>query len=148
MDNPGDLVLDPDSDPSGTPESDGLHEAAEAMALLAAELRADRPKVRDIDRRSRRQDVVLVLVGVMAALSGIVAFGNWQLSNTIKDCIDPTGHCYTESRARTSEVQKAIVAGQHEDAARIMNTVCVFISEHRLDPPPECDSVPAPPAPR
>lgn len=133
--NEGDLVVDePD-------EGDGLRAAAAAMTKLANELRADRPKVRDIDRRSRRQDVIMVLVAIMAVASGVIALGNRSIGAAIQDCIDPTGQCYRDSRSRTSDVQRAVIEQQHGDAVKTLSAVCSFIEQHSLTMPPECASV-------
>lgn len=117
---------DDENDPTG------LRAAAAAMTKLAETL--DR-----VDRRSKSQTGLMGLLVIVASLLVVVAFGNRAITATIEDCINPAGHCYQESRARTADVQRAVIEAQREDLNRNLRVVCSIVEQHPdMDMPPEC----------
>lgn len=121
-----------DADPTG------LRAAAAAMTTLAETL--DR-----VDRRSKGQTVLMLLLVAVIVLNGLVAIGNHSVGTTIEDCINPSGQCAQQSRQRTSEVQRGIIESQRADQDRQLRALCTLTIEHELKVPAECAAVAVPP---
>jgi hypothetical protein len=119
-----------------------LNRSGRGMHELAIELRATRPQVKGIDRRQRIQSWVLALVAVAVVVSSVGTWTNHALSNAIHDCIDPSGQCYQEGRQRGTDIQRAVLQGQAETAARNLTVVCDLFVAHGFVRPPECTGPP------
>lgn len=115
-----------------------LARVAAAMIDLTAELRESQPRMKRIDRRSFWQVLTSIVGVLLVALLLSLVIGGYQVVAVIKDCTDPAGQCYRESRSRTGEVEARIMKAQADAMDRNLKAVCAVFVEHRLAKPPEC----------
>lgn len=74
----------------------------------------------------------------LAQTAGEQARTNATLTAQIKDCLDPSGQCYRDSRARSGDVERRVLADQAEKAATQLEVVCDLFDTHRVPRPEQC----------
>jgi hypothetical protein len=126
----------------GDPDEEPV-EVSMARIARSSERLADR--LAPVENRSKWQTIGLVLVLVVALVAGVVGLENRRLTRSteeltaqIKDCIDPTGECYRESRSRTGEVERRILADQAARSAEELEAVCDLFDGHGMTRPVQC----------
>jgi hypothetical protein len=126
--------------------AEALTSVSRSMSAFAEQLARTQPAVDKIERRSWWQIIGLSVLSMLTIAVVLLALNTRSLTGVVQDCIDPTGQCYQQSRARTGEIQRSIVDAQHQDMLRNLGAVCSIIVQHGLAVPPECAAVSLPPA--
>jgi hypothetical protein len=130
-------------------EGDELDLEAESLEVSMAKIARSSERLANrlapVETRSKWQTIGLALVLVVALAAGLVALENRkltrstsELSGQIKDCIDPSGQCYKDSRSRTGDVERRILADQAARSAEQLETVCDLFDGHGLTRPAVC----------
>lgn len=138
MDDPNlrdDLGADEDTDVS---ISASLARVAVEMHRLTKQLAKNEPKINTIERRSFWS----IFVSAFLVLGVVLLFATTVMGFTvvsyIRDCTDPAGQCYRDSRARTTEVEARILKAQKDEAERTLGAVCAVFDGHNMDRPADC----------
>lgn len=136
MDDP--RLLDDLGDDDDVSIAESLARVAVAMHDLTDQLARNEPKINRIERRSFwsiLMSLALVLAVVLLMISTVM---NYTIVSYIRDCTDPSGQCYIESRARTAGVEQRVLSAQRADSDKTLRAVCAVFDEHDLTKPPEC----------
>lgn len=115
-----------------------LARVAVAMNELTSALAQSQPKINRIERRSFWSILMSVALVVSVVLLTISTVLSYSVVSYIRDCTDPAGACYQESRARTAGVEQRVMAAQKADSDKTLGALCALIEEHKLGRPPEC----------
>jgi hypothetical protein len=133
----------------GIDENEAISVNLARLATAAEELAI---RQRPVEQRSKLNTWALALVVVMAAAIVVMglqnrqiaqaaadqAFTNATLTAQIKDCLDPSGQCYKDSRARSGDVERRVLADQAEKARTQLEAVCDLYDTHGAARPVEC----------
>lgn len=133
-----DLRLPDTTGDDDTTIAEQLARVAVAMHELTEQLGRSEPKINRIERRSFwsiLMSVALVLAVVLLLATTVFGFA---VVSYIRDCTDPAGSCYQESRARTAGVEQRVLSAQKADAERTLRAVCAEFDAHHYVKPPEC----------
>lgn len=147
-----DQIQDPADSSSGQvfPNEDETIAQSFARLSRSAEILAER--VAPVERRSKAQTwltgvAIVAIVGVLlqglqthdlVETAGAQARTNATLSTQIRDCIDPTGKCFADSRSRTGEIERRILADQARRAEEQLEVVCDLFDSHGQERPAAC----------
>ena len=123
-----------------------------SMAKIARSSERLAHRLAPVERRSLLQTIGLAIVIVVALSAGVIALQNRHiaqaaadaadtnatLTQQIKDCLDPSGQCYKDSRARTGDVERRILADQAARSAEQLESVCDLFEVHKASRPAQC----------
>lgn len=133
----------------GIPEDEAISVSLNRLAVAAEDLAA---RQRPVEQRSKLNTWGLALVLALAlAIVGVglqnretahrvedQARTNSELTNQVKDCIDPAGKCYRESRSRSGDVERRVLEDQAVKARVQLEAVCDLFDTHGSPRPSEC----------
>lgn len=127
-------------------------EIAVELGRLADSAEALARQLTPVERRTAVQTwalaglvALVIVVAILAAQNRTVANEagdqarvNRDISAQIRDCLDPSGQCYKDSRSRTGEVEKRILTDQQTRSATALEVVCDLFDAQGLRRPEAC----------
>jgi hypothetical protein len=114
----------------------GLTKELATMNVHLAHISITQPQ---IERRTRRQFWVNMLMVLFVFSAAYFGWTNRQIVNGIEDCLNANGQCYKESRVKAAEGQNRIIDAQRIQAEKNLKAVCELFDAHGLERPKECE---------
>lgn len=122
-------------------ETDSDETISAGLNRLASVAERIEARLRPVEHRSLWNVVGTVAIIVLVVVASFQAKSNGELTEQVRDCIDPSGQCYRDSRSRTGEVERRILADQARRSEQLLSAVCAHIAEQGQTLPGECRSL-------